>query len=136
MATKPYAATSTYIRKMSKYCAGCRFDPDKTGGRVPVQLPVLGLHRPTRGAVRAESADARDRWRLVETDGIEQGYGSVNPQRSFSMSTSQHIIDESQPSARVGRWARPAPGGLAVAHAFAGNAASVRRRPMRRAPFA
>src|SRR4029077_10662023 len=101
MATKPYVATSTYIRKMSNYCAGCRFDPDKTGGRVPVQLPVLGLHRPTRGGVRAESADARDRWRLVETDGIEQGYGSVNPQRSFSMSTSQHIIDESQPSARV-----------------------------------
>ncbi len=32
MATKPYAATSTYIRKMSDYCAGCRYDPDKKTG--------------------------------------------------------------------------------------------------------
>ena len=32
MATKPYAATSTYIRKMSNYCGGCRFDPDKKTG--------------------------------------------------------------------------------------------------------
>lgn len=32
MATKPYAATSSYIRKMSDYCAGCRFDPDKKTG--------------------------------------------------------------------------------------------------------
>ena len=32
MATKPYAATSTYIRKMSNYCTGCRFDPDQKTG--------------------------------------------------------------------------------------------------------
>lgn len=32
MATKPYAATSAYIRKMSDYCAGCRFDPEKKTG--------------------------------------------------------------------------------------------------------
>ena len=32
MATKPYAAGSGYIRKMSNYCGGCQFDPDlKTG---------------------------------------------------------------------------------------------------------
>ena len=32
MATKPYAATSTYINRMSDYCQGCRFDPkQKTG---------------------------------------------------------------------------------------------------------
>lgn len=32
MATKPYAATSSYIRKMSNYCSGCRFDPDQKTG--------------------------------------------------------------------------------------------------------
>lgn len=32
MATKPYAATSAYIRKMSDYCAGCHFDPDQKTG--------------------------------------------------------------------------------------------------------
>lgn len=32
MATKPYAATSSYIRKMSDYCTGCRFDPDQKTG--------------------------------------------------------------------------------------------------------
>lgn len=34
MATKPYAASGTYIDKMSDYCAGCRFSPkEKTGPR-------------------------------------------------------------------------------------------------------
>jgi deoxyribodipyrimidine photolyase-related protein len=32
IATKPYAVTSGYIRKMSNYCAGCRFDPDQKTG--------------------------------------------------------------------------------------------------------
>ncbi|MBA2622936.1 MAG: cryptochrome/photolyase family protein [Chthoniobacterales bacterium] len=32
MATKPYADTSNYIRKMSNYCKGCRFDPDQKTG--------------------------------------------------------------------------------------------------------
>ena len=32
IATKPYASTSAYIRKMSNYCSGCRFDPDQKTG--------------------------------------------------------------------------------------------------------
>ncbi len=33
MASKPYAASGNYIRRMSNYCTGCRYDPAKvTGG--------------------------------------------------------------------------------------------------------
>lgn len=32
MATKPYAASASYISRMSDYCSGCRFRPDKKSG--------------------------------------------------------------------------------------------------------
>ena len=34
LASKPYAASANYIRKMSNYCDGCRYDPgERTGAR-------------------------------------------------------------------------------------------------------
>ena len=32
MASKPYAATGEYIQRMSNYCGGCRFKPEKATG--------------------------------------------------------------------------------------------------------
>jgi deoxyribodipyrimidine photolyase-related protein len=32
MASKPYVASGKYIRRMSGYCAGCRFAPDSAKG--------------------------------------------------------------------------------------------------------
>ena len=32
MASKPYAATGKYIKRMSNYCSGCRYNPDKATG--------------------------------------------------------------------------------------------------------
>ena len=32
MASKPYSATGKYIKRMSNYCSGCKFNPDKAVG--------------------------------------------------------------------------------------------------------
>ena len=42
MATKPYAAGSAYISKMSDYCTGCRFDPKARSG--PTACPFQYLY--------------------------------------------------------------------------------------------
>jgi deoxyribodipyrimidine photolyase-related protein len=32
LASKPYAASGAYIRRMSNYCSGCRYDPTRATG--------------------------------------------------------------------------------------------------------
>lgn len=42
LASKPYAASGAYIKKMSTYCAGCRYDPKQRTG--PRACPYTSLY--------------------------------------------------------------------------------------------
>jgi deoxyribodipyrimidine photolyase-related protein len=42
MSTKPYATGGAYLKRMSDYCSGCRFDPAKRTG--PDACPFTTLY--------------------------------------------------------------------------------------------
>jgi deoxyribodipyrimidine photolyase-related protein len=52
MATKPYAASAAYISRMSNYCTGCRYDPDRKTGEGACPFNVLYWHFYDRHAER------------------------------------------------------------------------------------
>ena len=62
-ATKPYIASANYINKMGDHCAGCRFNPKQRHGarRLPLQLPLLELPHPPRGAAARQPAPGAQR---------------------------------------------------------------------------
>jgi deoxyribodipyrimidine photolyase-related protein len=44
LASKPYAASGAYINRMSDYCSGCRFSPDKKLGEGACPFNYLYWH--------------------------------------------------------------------------------------------
>jgi deoxyribodipyrimidine photolyase-related protein len=54
MASKPYAASGKYIKRMSNYCSQCQFDPDKRTGKDACPFTLLYWDFLARNASRLE----------------------------------------------------------------------------------
>ena len=60
--SKPYAASGQYVKRMSNYCTGCRYDPAQRTGdtAVPGHRAVLELRARARGGARGAAEDGPD----------------------------------------------------------------------------
>ena len=60
--SKPYAASGQYVKRMSNYCRGCRYDPAlrDRAGRLPGHGVVLALPARPRGWLAGPAPDGAD----------------------------------------------------------------------------
>ncbi|HEX8295962.1 MAG TPA: cryptochrome/photolyase family protein [Chthoniobacteraceae bacterium] len=79
MATKPYAATSTYINRMSNYCANCRFDPAQKTGPDACPFNYLYWHFIDQ---HAERFALNPRMRAIVTGWMKRSDGNKETVRS------------------------------------------------------
>ncbi|MBK1880060.1 cryptochrome/photolyase family protein [Pelagicoccus mobilis] len=70
MASKPYVATGQYIKRMSNYCSGCRFDPTKRTGSDACPFTTLYWDFLTKHRVKLHS-NPRMRMQLRNLDRID-----------------------------------------------------------------
>jgi len=73
MASKPYVVSGKYIRRMSDYCAGCRYDPGRPCGSSACPFNVLywdflRRHRRTLAGNRRMSMQLRNRDRKASSE--------------------------------------------------------------------
>jgi deoxyribodipyrimidine photolyase-related protein len=79
LASKPYAASGRYIQRMSNYCKGCRFRPDKRLGEEACPFTTLYwdflLKHQSRFAKQPRTAN---QWRHLEKMGRDEKTSIAN----------------------------------------------------------